>query len=190
MKQLNLELPRPNDYPESLKPFRRRRIWKTTLGQVEQGIVDDMRSPVFIKPAERRKSFTGRTFASIEDFARIGSVSRKQEVWCSEVVEWRAEYRVYVIGLEIASIDHYHGDSGAGLDLEVVHSALEAFRASGEAPSAYGIDFGVLGSGETALLEVNDGYALGAYKIGAERYADLVLTRWAELVSALGTRSR
>jgi hypothetical protein len=38
------------------------------------------------------------------------------------------------------------------------------------------------------LVEANDGYALGAYEVSARVYADLVLTRWAELVSMAGTR--
>jgi hypothetical protein len=66
-----------------------------------------------------------------------------------------------------------------------VDAALAAFRASGEAPSAYGIDFGVLSTGQTALVEFNDGYALGAYKISSSAYTDLLLTRWNELVSTI-----
>jgi len=62
-------------------------------------------------------------------------------------------------------------------------SALAAYPDSGEAPSAYDIDFGVLASGETALVEANDGYALGAYQICGHDYTDLLFTRWEELLS-------
>jgi hypothetical protein len=140
---------------------------------------------VFAKPADRRKSFTGRTFASVDDFREIGSASRRQEVWCSQVVSWSSEYRVYVIGTEIVGVDHYAGDPKVTLNSDTVGAALRAFRASGEAPSAYGIDFGVLATGQTALVEANDGYALGAYKISASAYTDVLLTRWNELVSTI-----
>src|SRR4051812_15559404 len=36
MNQLNIDIPVPNDYPYSLTPFLRRRVWKSTLGEVEQ----------------------------------------------------------------------------------------------------------------------------------------------------------
>jgi hypothetical protein len=84
---------------------------------------------------------------------------------------------------KIVSIDPYSGDQGVRLDLVALDSALAAYRGSGEAPSAYGIDFGVLTSGETALVEANDGYALGAYQISGRDYTDLLFTRWAELLS-------
>lgn len=69
--------------------------------------------------------------------------------------------------------------------MAAVEQALSEHRRSGEAPAAYGIDFGVLSSGETALVEANDGYALGAYKIESAPYAELLFARWAELVGMI-----
>lgn len=185
MRQLKIDIPAPNDYPKSLAPFLNRRIWTSTLGIVERQILEGYGEPVFAKPAHRCKSFTGRTFVSMDDFRRIGNISRRQEVYCSEVVTWSSEYRVYVIGSQIVSVDIYDGDAKIALDSAVVEAALSAFRSSGEAPAAYGIDFGVLATGQTALIEANDGYALGAYKISASAYTDLLLTRWNELVSTI-----
>ncbi|HEU4391381.1 MAG TPA: ATP-grasp domain-containing protein [Blastocatellia bacterium] len=183
MRQLKIAIPAPNDYPRSLSAVMHRRAWTSTLGAVERRVLDGRGEPIFAKPADRRKSFTGRVFASMDDFREIGSVSRRQEVWCSEVVTWSSEYRVYVIGTQIVSIDLYAGDSSVRLDSAAVDAAVAAFRASGEAPSAYAIDFGVLTTGQTALVEVNDGYALGAYQISASTYTDILLTRWNELLS-------
>jgi len=159
-----------------------RRVWTSTLGDVERRVIEGNGEAIFAKPADRRKSFTGRAFGSMDDFREIGSVSRRQEVWCSEVVEWTSEYRVYVISEKIVGVDLYAGDGKVALDSATVEAALAAYRVSGEAPSAYGIDFGVLATGQTALVEANDGYALGAYKISAGAYTDLVMTRWEELV--------
>jgi hypothetical protein len=186
MRQLKIEIPLPNDYPKSLQPFLRRKVWRSTLGAAEYAIVDAAGEPLFVKPSDRRKNFVGRTFASIDDFREIGAVSRRQEVWCSEIVEWVSEFRVYVIKGEIVSIDHYSGDATHSLHIETVDAALKIFHDSGEAPAAFGIDFGVLSDGQTALVEANDGYSLGAYKtIPAATYTDLIMTRWAELVSAI-----
>jgi hypothetical protein len=185
MKQLGIEIPPANDYPKCLQPFMHRKVWMSTLGTIEQMAWDMGLAPVFVKPAARRKNFTGFVVASASDLYRLGGTSRRQPVWCSEVVKWVSEFRVYVVRDRIVSIDHYDGDPQRTLDLDVVAAALAAFRAAGEAPSAYGIDFGVLSSGQTALVEANDGYALGAYAIAAEPYTDLVLQRWSELVSSL-----
>jgi hypothetical protein len=185
MGQLRIEVPPPNDYPESLTEFLHRRVWQTTLAGAEHAVAEH--GPLFVKPAERRKSFTGRICAAPQDFWSLGNTSRRQNVWCAEVVHWQAEFRVYVIQDSIVAIDRYAGDTTVELDLEVVESALAAYRASGTAPSAYGIDFGVLASGATALVEANDGYALGAYAIAAEPYMDLLLRRWSELLM-IGSR--
>lgn len=184
MRQLGIDVPTPDDYAVSLQPFLRRRIWKATLADVWHRVASEGGPAVFAKPAARRKNFTGRIFSSTSDFAFVGASSRRQEVWCSEVVEWRSEFRVYVIDAQIVWIDHYAGDHGATLDLGTVQAALRAHAASGRAPSGYGIDFGVLTSGETALVEANDGYALGAYAIDARPYTDLLMRRWSELLDS------
>lgn len=64
-----------------------------------------------------------------------------------------------------------------------MQAAVDAYARSGHAPGAYAIDFGVLTTGATALVEANDGYALGAYAIAADAYADLLLRRWQELLA-------
>lgn len=79
MKQLKIEIPAPNDYPKSLLPYLNRRIWSSTLGSIESQIVEDDSGPVFAKPSDRRKSFTGRTFARLTTFVRLEvSVAGKQ----------------------------------------------------------------------------------------------------------------
>lgn len=190
MRQLGIEPPVPNDYPECLRSYLRRKVWTSTLAAVERGVYEGDGEPVFAKPAERRKSFTGRVVSSPNDLYVIGGTSRREQVWCSEVVEWATEYRVYVVGETILAMDWYAGEPWMKLDRAVVESAIADYRRSGTAPAAYGIDFGVLGSGETALIEANDGYALGAYQIDAPSYAAVVFTRWRELLGTIKTGMR
>lgn len=182
MKQLRIEVPMPNDYPHALRDLLHRQVWQSTLGEVEQRIWDDLQQPVFVKPAERIKTFTGRVFENTADLYFLGSASRRQKVWCSQVVKWRSEFRAYVIGTQVVALDPYDGDAQLVPCVQTIAEAVRAFRDSGEAPAAYAIDFGVLADGRTALIETNDGYALGAYRIAAAPYTDLLLTRWAELL--------
>ena len=50
-----------------------------------------------------------------------------------------------------------------------------------DSPKAYCIDVGVLSTGETALIEVNDALCIGIYSMSKELYAELLMTRWNEL---------
>ncbi|WP_330180316.1 ATP-grasp domain-containing protein [Nocardia sp. NBC_01503] len=184
MRQLRIPIPVPDDYPISLREFLRRRVWVSTLGEIERELDTGSAPATFVKPADRRKSFTGAICYSERDVAAFGNVSRRQRVWCSEVVRWAAEYRVYVVDQRIVAIDHYDGEPTTPLDMKVVTAAITTYRNSGTAPAAYGIDFGVLTTGETALVEANDGYALGAYAIDADSYTELIMRRWAELLES------
>ena len=114
----------------------------------------------------------------------MNGVSRQEELLCADVVTWLSEYRVYVVNSEIRSVDWYAGDRMVEIDLTVVDRAIQGLDTAGEAFAGYAIDFGVLSSGETALIEMNDGFAIGAYQINAQDYTDLILSRWEELRSS------
>lgn len=183
MKQLGIEIPPPNDYPHALRHLLHRKVWSSTLGEIEARVLEGLHAPVFVKPAELLKSFTGCVFESPADMYFLGRSSRRQKVWCSELVQWRSEFRAYVVGVEVVGLDCYQGDASLRPCEKIIAEAVKAYRTSGEAPAAYGIDFGVLASGETALVEANDGYSLGAYQIGAGPYAEVLFARWAELMA-------
>ncbi|MDY6900666.1 MAG: ATP-grasp domain-containing protein [Cyanobacteriota bacterium] len=100
------------------------------------------------------------------------------------VVSWVSEYRVYVVNSEIRSIDFYNGDNSIFIDVNKVKQAIKSLDNTGESYAGYAIDFGVLDSGETALVEMNDGFAVGAYSIDRKNYTDLILARWEELLSS------
>ncbi len=183
LKQIGVEPPATNDYPASLEPFLRRRMWRSTVGRARDLLYGCGSQPFFAKPADRMKRFTGRVFESPEDARAIASVSGGTAVVCSEVVEWVSEHRVYVVKGEIVGMRHYSGDPTARLDGDSVRTAVALFTESGDAPAGYGIDFGLLASGETALVEVNDGFSLGSYGLASGLYMDLIVARWEELMS-------
>ena len=185
MRMLGIEPPVVDDFPQALQPFFHRRVWRSSIPQLENRL--EAGEEVFAKPAGRRKHFTGRVFSSPNDLYHLSGVSRQEPLWCSEVVSWRAEYRVYVVHHQPMAVAHYSGDARLALDVDVVRSALEAYATT--APAGYGIDFGILYSGQTALVEANDGYALGAYQVDSETYADLLFTRWSQLLESAPMKS-
>ncbi len=102
------------------------------------------------------------------------------EVWCCEPVKFISEYRIPVINGEIRDCCYYVGEK-TGLDMSVVEAAVKDFK---ECNKAYCIDFGVLSTGETTLIEVNDAYGIGCYTMNPETYAELLMTRWDELMES------
>jgi ATP-grasp domain, R2K clade family 2 len=184
LHQLDIPLPPLNEYPASLAEFLHRRIWRSTLGNLERSLRAGMMHSVFAKPANRCKRFTGMVFHDDGDLYRIGDVSRREDIFCAEVISWLSEYRVYMVNSEIRSVDFYDGDPNIKIDLAVVHNAIAALDLGGESYAGYALDFGVLTSGETALVEMNDGFAIGAYQITDRDYTDLIISRWAQLLSS------
>ncbi|RYD24711.1 MAG: DUF4343 domain-containing protein [Verrucomicrobiaceae bacterium] len=179
MRLLGIDPPSADDFPTMLEPFLHRRVWRSSVPWLEEAL--HAGREVFAKPAGRRKYFTGRAFSAPDDLYHLSGISRHEPLWCSEVVRWLSEYRVYVVHHQIVGVAHYAGDPQAPLDMEEVRSAVAAY--AGTAPSGYGIDFGVLDTGRTALVEVNDGYALGAYRqVDSASYTTLLFTRWEQLL--------
>ena len=187
LKQLRIDAPKSNSYPDSLKEFYYREIWESTLGTVENDFREGrILNQIFIKPAEREKSFTGLVLDSQQSFYFVGNTSRRQKVHCSEVVRWLSEYRIYVVNSEIRSIDFYAGDSQIKVNENEIKRAIKILDGAKESYAGYAIDFGVLSTGETALVEMNDGFSIGAYKnVCAKDYTDMIFARWAELLEKL-----
>jgi hypothetical protein len=185
LQQLEIQLPRLNEYPASLESLLHRRVWRSTLGNLESSLLSGMMTQsVFVKPANRCKRFTGFVVHDDGDLYRVGNVSRREQIFCAEVVSWLSEYRICVVNSEIRSLDFYSGNPEIKIDINVVKQAIDTLDQYQESYAGYGIDFGVLNSGETALIEMNDGFAIGAYQINSQDYTDLILSRWEELLSS------
>lgn len=181
LRQLGIEPPQPNDYPNCLAPWLHRRIWTSVVCDVVAKVHEGISRPFFVKPLDRHKRFRGHVFQSWDDLRALGGVSDHAAVLCSEVVIWESEFRVYVLKGKIIGVGHYAGDPSRLVDKQQVAAAVACFEKSGEAPGGYGIDFGVLSTGQTALVEVNDGYSLGSYGLDDNLYTELIVTRWLEL---------
>ena len=186
LKQLGIDPPPTNDYPACLAPFLHRRMWPSTVRQLTDTLFELSSPPVFAKPVGRRKRFTGQVFRTSDDLLYLERASGSTPLNCSEVVRWLGEYRVFVVRGTLVGVRHYAGDAAVPVDEATVREAVRLLESSGEATAGYGVDFGVLATGQTALVEWNDGFSLGSYGLEREHYADLTVARWCELTGVTG----
>lgn len=164
------------DYPEELQKYLGRRIWKTTMNEVSN---DPTKWPVFVKPLED-KQFTGVVVNSPKDLIGCGIPGVDQDVYCSEVVDFAAEWRCFVRYGKILDVRPYKGDWKNLFDPNVIENTVKDYSS---APAGYAADFGITRDGKTLLVEVNDGYSLGCCGLLYVDYAKLLSARWAELTS-------
>lgn len=179
LKQLGIEPPQENCYPTELAEFLLRRVWPATMKALEASFLANERFEVFAKPRGRIKRFTGRMLDA-GAFSTLAHVSRNQEVWCCEIVSFASEHRAFVVDGVIRDVRHYCGNDTVP-SREVIERCVARWTESGHAARGYGIDFGVLRDGRTALVEVNDGFALGSYGLAAKDYVELLIARWEQL---------
>lgn len=164
------------DYPEELTGYLGRKVWKSRLSTIAN---HPENWNVFVKPVEDKK-FTGVVVRNTRDLVGSGSYGEDPEVWCSEVVKFQAEWRCFVRYGQILDVRRYKGSWRLHFDPQILHNMVTQFRS---APSGYAVDIGLTEQGETLLIEVNDGYALGHYGLLSLDYAKLLAARWAELTS-------
>jgi hypothetical protein len=183
-KQLGVPAPKANSYPKSLNKHLHRNVWHSTIREIELVLMDGLSKPFFAKPRTRLKRFTGRVFKDLSDFYFVNGASKILEVVCSDVVQWVSEFRVYVVSSEIRKIAYCAGDRETLPAMDVIQNAVNELESAGEGYAGYGIDFGVISTGETALIEMNDGYSLGAYGVSSSVYGELIFGRWNEIVQS------
>jgi hypothetical protein len=171
-------VPRPalDTWPEALAAFFLRRLWTATLGEVRASD-----APVFIKPLRNVKTFPGHVRnVGRPDAMHTAMIADDCPIACSEVVEFESEWRCFVLEGRVLDVRRYKGTFRSSVDWSVLDAALESFR---DQPAGFALDLGVLTDGRTAIVEVNDGYSVGAYGLAAAHYAQLLQARWREIVA-------
>lgn len=165
---LGMKLPYVSTYPTSLAPWMQRSVRRTLFAEVQQH--------EFVKPI-RLKAFTGGIKSKLGEH-----VDPAEQVWACEPVKWLAEWRCYILHGKIVGVSQYGEGEDTELDLDAPLHMIEAFTS---APAGYALDVGLLSSGRVALVEVNDGWALGYYKgCSRDAYLELIATRWKEIVES------
>lgn len=171
----------PLDYPEELKDFLGRRIWKSTLFSITSH-ADSWH--VFVKPIWDVKRFSGTVLDKSEDLIKLGGGLEDIPVWCSEKVNFLSEWRLWVLRGEIIGLNPYAGRWDLFPNVERMKQAVAAFHS---APCGYALDFGVTDDGRTLLVEASDGYVLRSFGLDPEKYVRLLTARWQELTGPART---
>jgi hypothetical protein len=176
LKNVGIEKPFGEiDYPAELTKYLGRKVWTSTI---EELFDNEHNWNVFIKPRNDTKKFTGKVVKEYKDFIGLVDKSNPTEIWCSEIVTFKTEWRCFIRYNSILDIRQYKGVWDSKLDLTVVQNAVNDFKSS---PSAYALDFGIDEDNHMKLVEVNNGHSLGSYGISSINYAKFLSARWAEL---------
>jgi hypothetical protein len=140
--------------------------------------------PIFIKPAKGWKRFTGFVVDHADD-PRFNGASKNLPVWTAEPVTLLSEWRAYVAYGTVRAIQFAdHGGARAVRpDESSIHAAVATLVSAGIAPAGFVIDFGVDTNGRTLLIEMNDGFSVGAYDgLDADAYWAVTAARWFEMM--------
>lgn len=156
------------DYPNELKKYLKRDIKKIRL----QDLPD--KYPYFIKPT-MIKSFTGRVVREFRDIIGIQDI----ELYFTEtILDVVSEYRCFILNGEVLGVKHYKGSPYYSLNEEIVIEMVNCYTAR---PNAYSMDLGITRSGETILIECNNGYSSGNYGLPEILYANFLKQGWIDV---------
>ena len=179
--------PASMSYPEQARTYLKRKVW--------QEDVERLIGPVFVKPVAT-KSFNGFIFDARTDISDLSEHDQEQrrklmrlpngtKVWASTPVVWASEWRFYIEEGCIRGVARYDENEPDGLappDRDLAERCVRSMNLS----HPYAMDLGVLSSGETALVEVNDFWAIGLYgkSLHPLVYLRMLCSRWAEMYAA------
>lgn len=171
-------VPRPVeiDYPAHLGWLLGRSVKMMQIEDVRRGT-----ECVFVKPVTQ-KLFTGLVWSPDDPLARMVLAPYEYEtpVMVSDVVDFVSEWRCFVKRHTLVGAKHYKGDWTKAPSRQLLDVAIAQGR--GIMSDAYAIDLGVTADGQTLLVEVNDGFALGCYGLASVVYASFMEARWEQFV--------
>lgn len=147
----------PDYYPDFLQDHLFRKVWKTDEWPLGRR--------VFVKPADRHKRFNG--------LVTNGGYRKKKcgPYWCSEVVSFKEEWRYYVADGEVLTGEWYDGDEINTPDAPELNVDIPADFCGA-------LDFGLLSTGELALVEAQPPYACGWYGKDHDLYLEWLAKGW------------
>jgi len=178
-KKLSIQYSGLEAIPAELLPFAGRRLWKSTIDDVIDLTSAESFQPIFVKPLpDQHKLFPGKVISNRFDTLVFLHADSATPVLCSEVVQFGSEWRVFIHHHQIVNISHYLGTPTIFPDVLKIEQMIDTYT---DQPVAFSLDVGVIASGETLPVEVNDCIALGAYGLRSVRYAQMIRDRWREM---------
>lgn len=183
-KKCGIEPPNYLGYPEELKPYLHREIIETKFGDINHSY------PYFVKPRTHVKLFTGalikdeKSYKFMRDY--YPEVNSDTELFLSDPIDFLSEYRCFVHKGELKGIQWYSGDFKRFPDIKTIESMISDYKSSNV---AYTLDVGIYKNNvytgsknySTALVEVNDMWAIGSYGFNAKDYVRMIIDRFQEI---------
>lgn len=168
------------DFPPELSGFLKRSVRQANMAEVRRLVNRESKDlPVHVKPRDRQKLFTGKIVREFRDLISLSGVSDDEPVIVQDVLQFRSEWRAYILRGRPIFVANYKGEGIVFPDASVILDAVAAFSS---APIGYAMDWAVTEDGKTVLVEVNDGFALGNYGLSGNQYTALVECRWREMM--------
>lgn len=186
MRQLGIEYSYC-DYPESLRKYLLRNVWHSTMRDIRNEIYleGSLKKPIFIKPRNNLKRFTGFVCETIDDLGQnVYGAGNTVDIWCSDIIHFTSEYRCPIVNGKSRGCYHYSNHNPYDYMkyreqlFEMVQKMADENK---EGTSAYCLDVGITNKGEVALIEMTDGFSFGKYGMSDELLAEILTTRWSEL---------
>ena len=185
-EKVGIELPKPI-FPTELYELENREWYINTREQLNHWSYDGSTPyPVFVKPLEEHKKFTGFVAKSDKDFDLYPEVDwNNTKLFCSQVIDnIVSEWRCYVLNGKVFACVNYVGDPLIFPNSREIERMIQYFENS---PVAYSLDIAICKTGGIAesyknkFLEINDAWALGYYGGDVEMYLKMQVERWKEL---------
>ena len=114
--KMGVDVPKPLDIPESLMKFANRKVTFSTIDKVCND--ETIQYPVFIKPSDEGKLFNGQVIVHKDEMEMLKVYNKLREketngtetdvhVMVSEIVDFKAEFRAFILKGEILDIRKY-----------------------------------------------------------------------------------
>lgn len=196
-----VKVPSAMNYPKRLQKWLHREIKPRRKSDLPSS------GDWFVKPAVSTKAFRGGVY-SMEEVKLIDSLTSENfnapaaevvprndiellrnlpgefPVWVAPPIKWQSEWRFYIHRGLIKGAARYDKGLESAPAPERNTVSLMVSDLAFDAPIAYALDVGVLENGKTALVTVNDGWALAYYpgSLAPETYLDMLRDRWIQLI--------
>lgn len=188
-EKIGVKLPDPIHATELLKLEGRwffKDIYRKACSPTD--LYPDPLFPVFVKPYNELKKFTGFVAKSDKDFDLYPEVDwYDTKLFCTQVLEnIVSEWRCYVLNGKVFACVNYAGDPLVFPSKHSIKLLIDDYKNS---PVAYSLDVAVCAKDEwmailqkTSFIEINDAYALGYYGGNVELYTKMLNERWKQII--------
>lgn len=140
--------------------------------------------PYFIKPYDKHKQFPAFIAKDKGDVLMYTNKINNVNFLISNPLSIISEYRLYINKKKILGMKHYSGDPFVYPDPLFIKKALD-FCYKNLNLLSYSLDFGILQTGETILIEAQDAWAIGNYGLEPYDYIKFVKDRWLQITKIL-----